>query len=219
MSAIEVKVPDIGDFKEVPVIELFVKPGDTVKADDSLVTLESDKATMDVPAPSAGVIQALKVKVGDKVSEGSVILTLETNGAGKPAPTASPPPPQPAPARASVDKSGTGDAAREGGAPTQKAASVPSPGGGVQEIKVPDIGDFKDVPVIEVFVKPGATVAVDDPLVTLESDKATMDVPSPVAGVVKDVNVKVGDKVSEGSVILTVESAAGQSAQTQSTVT
>jgi pyruvate dehydrogenase E2 component (dihydrolipoyllysine-residue acetyltransferase) len=219
MSAIEVKVPDIGDFKDVPVIELFVKPGDAVKADDSLVTLESDKATMDVPAPTAGVIQALKVKVGDKVSEGSVILTLETNGAGKPAPAASAPSPQPAPARASVDKSGSGEAARESGAPTQKAASAPSSGGGVQEIKVPDIGDFTDVPVIEVFVKPGATVAVDDPLVTLESDKATMDVPSPVAGVVKDVNVKVGDKVSEGSVILTVESAAGQSAQTQSTAT
>jgi pyruvate dehydrogenase E2 component (dihydrolipoamide acetyltransferase) len=221
MSAIEVKVPDIGDFKDVPVIELFVKPGDAVKADDSLVTLESDKATMDVPAPSAGVIQALKVKVGDKVSEGSVILTLETNGAGKPAPAASAaaPSPQPSPARDSVDKSGSGEAAGESGAPTQKAASAPSSAGGVQEIKVPDIGDFTDVPVIEVFVKPGATVAVDDPLVTLESDKATMDVPSPVAGVVKDVNVKVGDKVSEGSVILTVESAAGQSAQTQSTAT
>ena len=221
MSAIEVKVPDIGDFKDVPVIELFVKPGDAVKADDSLITLESDKATMDVPAPTAGVIQALKVKVGDKVSEGSVILTLETNGAGKPAPAASvaAPSPQPSPARGSVDKSGSGEAAGQGGAPTQKAASAPSSRGGVQEIKVPDIGDFKDVPVIEVFVKPGATVAVDDPLVTLESDKAAMDVPSPVAGVVKDINVKVGDKVSEGSVILTLESAAGQSTQMQATAT
>ena len=97
MSTIEVKVPDIGDFKDVPVIEVFVKPGDAVKAEDSLVTLESDKATMDVPAPAAGTVKDLKIKVGDKVSEGSVILTLEAAdaGAAKPAP---PPSPQPAPA-------------------------------------------------------------------------------------------------------------------------
>src|SRR3989442_1172394 len=94
MSTIEVKVPDIGDFKDVPVIEVFVKPGDAVKAEDSLVTLESDKATMDVPAPSAGTVKDLKVKVGDKVSEGSAILTLETaDGGGKAAPAASAPRP------------------------------------------------------------------------------------------------------------------------------
>src|SRR5258706_3582274 len=94
MSTIEVKVPDIGDFKDVPVIEVFVKPGDVMKAEDSLVTLESDKATMDVPAPAAGTVKDLKVKVGDKVSEGSVILTLEASGAGAaPAKPASPPPP------------------------------------------------------------------------------------------------------------------------------
>src|SRR5438067_2129431 len=90
MSTIEVKVPDIGDFKDVPVIEVFVKPGDTVKAEDSLITLESDKATMDVPSPTAGVVKDVKVKVGDKVSEGAAILTLETQESG----TA---PPQPAP--------------------------------------------------------------------------------------------------------------------------
>src|SRR5437879_7059825 len=94
MSTIEVKVPDIGDFKDVPVIEVFVKPGDAVKAEDSLVTLESDKATMDVPAPSAGTVKDLKVKVGDKVSEGSAILTLESaDGRGKAAPAASAPSP------------------------------------------------------------------------------------------------------------------------------
>jgi pyruvate dehydrogenase E2 component (dihydrolipoamide acetyltransferase) len=86
MSTIEVKVPDIGDFKDVPVIEVFVKPGDTVKAEDSLVTLESDKATMDVPAPAAGTVKELKVKVGDKVSEGSLILTLESLGRPRPLP-------------------------------------------------------------------------------------------------------------------------------------
>src|SRR2546427_12848453 len=90
MSTIEVKVPDIGDFKDVPVIEVFVKPGDAVKAEDSLVTLESDKATMDVPAPAAGTVKDLKVKVGDKVSEGSAILTLESadGGGAKAAPPA-----------------------------------------------------------------------------------------------------------------------------------
>ena len=182
MSMIDVKVPDIGDFKDVPVIEVFVKPGDTVKPDDSLITLESDKATMDVPSPSAGVVKDLKLRVGDKVSEGGLILTLETNGAGAA--------PQPSSARPA-------------------AAAAPTPiapkAGTAQEVKVPDIGDFKDVPVIEVFVKAGDTVKADDPLVTLESDKATMDVPSPSAGVVKDVKLKVGDKVSEGGVILVLE--------------
>jgi pyruvate dehydrogenase E2 component (dihydrolipoamide acetyltransferase) len=215
MSTIEVVVPDIGDFKDVPVIEVFVKPGDTVKAEDSLVTLESDKATMDVPAPSAGVIKELKVKVGDKVSEGRAILTLEsaemgTATAPKPA---SPPSPQPSPA------SGRGSAtpapvAAAGTQPSEPAPAKPAPPAasgpaGVIPVKVPDIGDFKDVPVIEVFVKPGDAVKAEDSLVTLESDKATMDVPAPSAGTVKELKVKVGEKVSEGSVILTLETAAG----------
>ena len=214
MSTIEVNVPDIGDFKDVPVIEVFVKPGDVVKAEDSLVTLESDKATMDVPAPAAGTVKELKVKVGDKVSEGTAILTLETAAAGaastKPAPapqaaaaapaaTASPPPgAAAAPAAATETK------------PKEPAAAAPAPSAaaaGVIPVKVPDIGDFKDVPVIEVFVKPGDAVKPEDPLVTLESDKATMDVPAPSAGVVKELKVKVGDKVSEGSVILLLEAA------------
>ena len=216
MSTIEVKVPDIGDFKDVPVIEVFVKPGDVVKAEDSLVTLESDKATMDVPAPAAGTVKELKVKVGDKVSEGSVILTLETAEAGSakaaPAATASPPP-----GAAAAPADATKPKAKE---PTA-AAPAPSAGAaGVIPVKVPDIGDFKDVPVIEVFVKPGDAVKPEDPLVTLESDKATMDVPAPSAGVVKELNVKVGDKVSEGSVILLLEAtgttqpAASESAKT-----
>ena len=198
MSTVEVKVPDIGDFKDVPVIEVFVKPGDNVKRDDSLITLESDKATMDVPSPSAGVVKDLKLRVGDKVSEGSVIATLEPDGAGAAA----------QPSRAPAAQAPTPSPAKP--APTPGAAQ-PAPtsakggGGGTQDVKVPDIGDFKDVPVIEVFVKPGDSVKADDPLVTLESDKATMDVPSPSAGVVKDVKPKVGEKVSEGSVILVLE--------------
>ena len=183
--ATEVKVPDIGDFKEVPVIEILVKAGDTVKAEDPLVTLESDKATMDVPAPVGGTVQALKVNVGDKVSEGSVILLLDGGAAGQ-APSST--------------------AAKSTVSPPPAATSAPA---GIAEVRVPDIGDFKDVPIIEVMVKPGDVVAPEDPLITLESDKATMDVPAPLGGIVRDLKVKVGDKVSEGSVVLTLASGAG----------
>jgi pyruvate dehydrogenase E2 component (dihydrolipoamide acetyltransferase) len=182
-AATEVKVPDIGDFKDVPVIEVLVKAGDAVNAEDPLVTLESDKATMDVPAPVGGTVKELKVKVGDKVSEGSLILLLDGGGTAAPATiaktTISPPP-----------------------APTSAPA-------GVAEVRVPDIGDFKDVPVIEVLVKPGDVVKAEDPLVTLESDKATMDVPAPLGGTVQELKVSVGDKVSEGTVVLTLASGAG----------
>ncbi|HKE42574.1 MAG TPA: biotin/lipoyl-containing protein, partial [Casimicrobiaceae bacterium] len=176
MSTIEVKVPDIGDFKDVPIIEVFVKPGDKVRAEDSLVTLESDKATMDVPSPAAGVVKDMKAKVGDKVSEGSLLLTIDSDGAGaSAAPKAAPPPSRPSAAPAPSPASGGTSAAPRAPAPSAGA-------GGSIEVKVPDIGDFKDVPIIEVFVKAGDTVKAEDPLVTLESDKATMDVPSPSPG-------------------------------------
>ena len=175
----QVTVPDIGDFRDVPVIEVLVKPGDRVEAEDALITLESDKATMDVPAPSGGTVKDLKVKVGDKVSEGTPILTLEATGADA-APAAAP--------KTSV---------------AAPPASAQSPAG-VADVRVPDIGEFSDVPVIEVLVKPGDVVNAEDPLVTLESDKATMDVPAPLSGTVRELRVKVGDKVSEGSVILTL---------------
>ena len=207
MSTIEVKVPDIGDFKDVPIIEVFVKPGDAVKPEDPLVTLESDKATMDVPSPSAGTVKALRVKVGDKVSEGSMLLTLDADGAGAakapPAPSASAPTSTPAPASPR---------------PEPQAARAPAGSAGAAqsiEVKVPDIGDFKDVPIIEVFVKAGDAVKAEDPLVTLESDKATMDVPSPSAGTVKVLKVKLGDKVSEGTAILVLESGAGAGGRAQ----
>jgi pyruvate dehydrogenase E2 component (dihydrolipoamide acetyltransferase) len=205
MSTIEVKVPDIGDFKDVPIIEVFVKPGDAVKAEDSLVTLESDKATMDVPAPSAGVVKELKVKQGDKVSQGNVLLTLESDG-GTGAKVA-----QPAPVERNAEPPKAPSPAPKKEASPAPTPAPPSPAGagGVTVVKVPDIGDFKDVPVIEVFVKPGDTLKAEDPLITLESDKATMDVPAPSAGVVKELKVKQGDKVSEGSPILTLETVAG----------
>ena len=198
MSTIEVKVPDIGDFTDVPVIEVFVKPGDAVKAEDSLVTLESDKATMDVPAPIAGVVKELKVKLGDKVSEGTVILTLDAAGAA--APTA-----KAAPAAAPT-------AAPTTAPPPAAASASVGAAAAVTAVKVPDIGDFKDVPIIEVFVKAGDVVKAEDSLVSLESEKATMDVPAPSAGVVKELKVKLGDKVSEGSVILLLEASGGAAA-------
>ena len=172
----EVAVPDIGDFQDVPIIEIAVKVGDRVKAEAPLITLESDKASMEVPSPSAGIVKSLAVQIGDRVRQGTPILSLELDGAG---PTAEPVKP----------------AVTAPPAPT----SAPS---GVAEVRVPDIGDFKDVPVIEVLVKPGDTVRPEQPLITLESDKASMEVPSPLGGTVADLKVKVGDRVSEGSVIL-----------------
>ncbi|HET7776272.1 MAG TPA: dihydrolipoyllysine-residue acetyltransferase, partial [Azospira sp.] len=202
-QTIEVKVPDIGDFKDVPVIEIFVKPGDTVKVEDPLVSLESDKATMDVPSSAAGVVKEVRVKLGDKVAEGSVVVILEAAAdAAAPAhqaAAAAPVAPAPAAAPAPV-----------AAAPAAPAATAAA--SGPVEVKVPDIGDFKDVPVIEVFVKVGDTVKLEDALVSLESDKATMDVPASAAGVVKEVRVKLGDKVSEGSVVVVLEGAAGAAA-------
>jgi len=176
----EVKVPDIGDFKDVPVIEVMVKAGDHVKPEDSLVSLESDKATMDVPAPVGGVVKEVKLKVGDKVSEGALIMLLDTTGTGATATAA---------------------------APKTSVAAPPAPTSapaGIADVRVPDIGDFKDVPVIEVHVKPSDTVKAEDSLITLESDKATMDVPAPLSGKVQEMRIKVGDKVSEGTLIMTL---------------
>jgi dihydrolipoamide dehydrogenase len=191
---LEVRVPDIGDFSDVPIIEVLVSPGDTVAEEDPLITLESDKATMDVPSPAAGTIGELKVSVGDTVSEGTVILTLE--GAGSDGATADGP-------KEHVEEDATPEPASD------EPASYGSEAGeySTVEVHVPDIGDFSDVPIIEVMVHPGDTVAEEDPLVTLESDKATMDVPSPAAGKVRELKVSVGDTVSEGTLILTLDGA------------
>ncbi len=200
-QVIEVKVPDIGDFKDLPVIDVLVKAGDKIDVEQALITLESDKATMDVPSPAAGIIKALSLKVGDEVSEGALILTLETaNGSGASANAAAP---APAPAAAP-------QAAAPAAAPAAAAApATPAASGGTSKIdvKVPDLGGYDDVPVIDVLVKVGDTVTAEQSLVTLESDKASMDVPSPAAGVVKELKVKVGDKVSEGTLIVVLEGA------------
>ncbi len=181
---IEIKVPDIGDYKDVPVIEVLVKAGDKVEKEQSIVVLESDKATMDVPSSHSGVVKEVKVKVGDSLSEGSIVITLE-EGAGVMAAPA-----QVAPASAPA---------------STPVASPASTGGAPIEIKVPDIGDYKDVPVIEVLVKAGDKVEKEQSIVVLESDKATMDVPSSHSGVVREVKVKVGDNLSEGSVVVILE--------------
>ncbi|MDB0571631.1 dihydrolipoyllysine-residue acetyltransferase [Ralstonia solanacearum] len=199
-QVVEIKVPDIGDYKDVPVIEVHVKAGDPVNAEDSLVTLESDKATMDVPSPKSGIVKELKIKVGDAVSEGTLVLLLEEQGAAAaPAPQAAPAPAAAAPAPAVQ-------------APAPAPAAQPAAGGGTIDVKVPDIGDYKDVPVIEINVKVGDKVEAEQSLITLESDKATMDVPSPAAGTVKDIRVKVGDAVSEGTLIVVLEGAGAAAA-------
>ncbi len=179
----DIRIPDIGDFSGVPVIEVHVAAGDTVAAEDPLVTLESDKATMDIPAPAAGTVSEVLLRVGDRVSAGDLVLRLEGSAS------------EAVPGREYV----TEEAEPEPAEP----AGYGSPSGvyEVIEVAVPDLGDFADVPVIEVHVAPGDAVAVEDPLITLESDKATMDIPAPVAGTVTGVRVSVGDRVSAGHLI------------------
>jgi pyruvate dehydrogenase E2 component (dihydrolipoamide acetyltransferase) len=191
MATVEVKVPDIGDFKDVEVIEVLVKPGDTIKSEQSLVTVESDKASMEIPSSHAGVVKELKIKLGDKVNEGSLLLTLE-EGDAAPADAG-------APAKATEsDKPKRSDKADE-------PAPAPKARGGTVEIVVPDIGDFDEVAVIELLAKPGDTLKLEQSLITVESDKASMEIPSSHAGVLKELKVKLGDKVSKGTLIAVVE--------------
>lgn len=189
---IELKVPDIGGHNNVDVIEVFVQVGQTLAVDDSLITLETDKATMEVPAESAGVVKEVRVAVGGKVSEGDVIALVEVGA------TAAAPKPEATPVAATP-------VAAPVAAP---AAPVASTGSQRSEIRIPDIGGHHNVDVIEVAVKVGDEVKQDDSLITLETDKATMEVPATAAGKVVAVQVKVGDKVNEGDVIVVVESAA-----------
>jgi len=196
MANMEIQVPDIGDFDEVTVIELMVKVGDTVKADQSLITVESDKASMEIPSSHAGVVKEIKVKLGDKVKQGSIVLVLDAAGAASAANHAAAPA---APAQA---------------APVSVAAapapSVAAPvATGPVQVFVPDIGDFKDVIVIEVMVKPGDTIKLEQSLVTVESDKASMEIPSSHAGVLKELKVKMGDKVNIGDLLAVLDGAAG----------
>lgn len=185
-----IRVPDIGS-GEGEVIELFVKVGDRIEADQSILTLESDKASMEVPAPKAGVIKSLKVKLGDRLKEGDELLELEVEGAAQAAPA-----PAAAPAKAEEKPAAAPAAAAPAAAPA--AASV-------QQVHVPDIGSSGKAQIIEIQVKVGDTVEADQSLITLESDKASMEIPSPAAGVVKAISVKLNDEVGTGDLILDLE--------------
>ncbi|WP_248743118.1 MULTISPECIES: dihydrolipoyllysine-residue acetyltransferase [unclassified Pseudomonas] len=186
-----IRVPDIGS-GEGEVIELFVKVGDRIEADQSILTLESDKASMEVPAPKAGVIKSLKVKLGDRLKEGDELLELEVEGAAQAAP---------APAAAPAAKAEAAPAA----APAAAAPAAAPAAASVQQVHVPDIGSSGKAQIIEIQVKVGDKVEADQSLITLESDKASMEIPSPAAGVVKAISVKLNDEVGTGDLILDLE--------------
>jgi pyruvate dehydrogenase E2 component (dihydrolipoamide acetyltransferase) len=215
MAMVEIQVPDIGDFDEVSVIELLVKVGDTVKAEQSLITVESDKASMEIPSASTGVVKELRVKLGDKVKQGSVVLVLEAADVSLPPPLEEGRAGAAPPAAASPQMSTSAPAAASSPASVPLPQPSPSGGGsktGVIEVRVPDIGDFKDVAVIEVMVKAGDTIKAEQSLVTVESDKASMEIPSSAAGVLKELKVKVGDKLNIGDLLAVLEGAVSSSA-------
>lgn len=187
-NSIDIVVPDLGDFENVEIIEVLVAPGDAVAREDGLITLETDKASFDVPSPESGVIESLTVSTGDSVSAGDVIgkLVVQVSDTVVITPALAAPP--------------TGDTTVMSSAAGEKPRS-----GGKQTLVVPDLGDFEDVEVIELHIAPGDIVAVEDPLVTLETDKAAMDVPAVVAGTIESVLIKVGEKISAGASIATID--------------
>ena len=197
MTLMEIHVPDIGDFDEVTVIELLVKPGDSVKSEQSLITVESDKASMEIPSSHAGVVREVTVRLGEKVKQGSLVALLEVD--------------------ASAQAELSGSAAVSAPFATQTPAPVASVAGALDtavaapltavQLRVPDIGDFKDVTVIEVMVRPGDAVKLEQSLITVESDKASMEIPSSAAGTVRELYVKLGDKVNIGDLLALLEPA------------
>ncbi|MGA8203313.1 MAG: dihydrolipoyllysine-residue acetyltransferase, partial [Woeseiaceae bacterium] len=195
-AVIDIKVPDLGDFQDVEVIEVLVAAGDSVERETGLVTLETDKAAMDVPSPENGVVESLDVKVGDKLNSGDVIgkLRVEVSDTVVIAPAIRHEPSGETTVLASPAKKGGED----------------SRSGGVQTLVVPDLGDFSDVEIIEVHIANGDDVEVDDPLLTLETDKAAMDVPAVVGGRIESVLVRVGDKVSAGDSLAIIQARASR---------
>jgi pyruvate dehydrogenase E2 component (dihydrolipoamide acetyltransferase) len=199
MALVDIQVPDIGDFDEVTVIELLVKPGDSVKAEQSLITVESDKASMEIPSSHAGVVKEVKVKLDDKVKQGSVVLTLEVAGAAQSESNQAAAPA--AHAQGAIKTEAVASAAPA--APTAAPAAT-----GAVKVHVPDIGDFKDVSVIEVLVKVGDRIKAEQSLITVESDKASMEIPSSSAGMLKELKVKLGDVVNIGDLLAILEGSA-----------
>jgi pyruvate dehydrogenase E2 component (dihydrolipoamide acetyltransferase) len=195
---ITIRVPDLGDFHDVEVIEVLVQAGDAIALEQPLITLETDKATLDVPASAAGRLISLAVKKGDRVSKGDAIAEVESA-----APTAA--------------KAEAPAAAAPPSAPAPSTPAPPAANGTALDVRVPDLGDFKDVEVIEVLVKPGDTVALESPLVTLETEKATMDVPSSAAGRIAKLHVAKGSRVNAGDRIATLEGATPAAASPEAT--
>lgn len=191
-NSIDIVVPDLGDFENVEIIEVLVAPGDSVAREDGLLTLETDKASFDVPAPESGVIEKLTVGIGDTVSTGDVIGRMAVEVSDSVVTT---------PAQAAEPTGETTMAVPAG--ERRKSA-------GKQTLTVPDLGDFDEVEVIEVHIAAGDTVAVEDPLVTLETDKASMDVPAVVAGTIESVLIKVGEKISAGASLAIIDAVADQ---------
>ncbi len=196
-----IRVPDIGG-GEGEVIELMVKVGDRIEADQSVLTLESDKASMEIPAPKGGVVKSLKVKLGDRLKEGDELFELEAEGAAQ-APAA------PAAAPAEAPKVA---APAPASAPAPAPAPVAQASSSVQDVHVPDIGSDSKAKVIEILIKVGDSVEADQSLITLESDKASMEIPSPAAGVVESISVKLEDEVGTGDFILKLKVAGAAAA-------
>ena len=184
-----IELPDIGDFDEVEVIEILVSVGDTIEADDSIITLESDKASMEIPSPNAGVVKEIHINLGDKISQGDSIISLETSE--------------------SSSDSSANDSVNEQ-TPTEVESNI-------VPVVVPDIGDFDEVEIIEILVNVGDQIAEEDSIITLESDKASMEIPSPTSGTVTNIKVSLGDKVGLGDLILELESRTQTPPQADST--
>ena len=177
MAKTAISVPDIGDFDAIEIIEVAVAVGDTIEKEQTLITLESDKATMDIPSPEAGIVKEIKVAEGDSVSTGSLIMIFEAEGAADAAPA---PAAEAAPA----------------------AAPAPAAAAELKEVHVPDIGG-DEVEVTEIMVAVGDSIEEEQSLLTVEGDKASMEVPAPFAGTLKEIKVAAGDKVTTGSLIMT----------------
>ncbi|WP_367605650.1 dihydrolipoyllysine-residue acetyltransferase [Legionella sp. W05-934-2] len=204
----KIKIPDIGGAEGVDVIEVLVKEGDSISQDTSLITLESDKASMEIPAPVAGIVKKLMVKIGDKVSEGDDILVIETEAGSNEVKKES------SQNQSEPEVQGNKERVTE---PSSNATSTAPMSESIESIKIPDIGGAADVDVIDIMVKEGDMVEVEQSLLTLEGDKATMDIPCPKAGKVKSIHLKIGDKVSQNDPILELLVAShGESTVTQS---
>jgi len=209
----EVLLPDIGDFKDVEVIEILVQPGDKVAAEDPLITLESDKASIEIPAPGAGIVQEIKIALGDRLSQGDLILTLQSVAAEA---TDADPAVAPAPPNSQADATVATqpEPSESAEQPTADDPPVAAASAGdlaepvLQEILLPDIGDFKDVEIIELLVSEGDQIEAEQSLLSLESDKATIEIPAPFGGVLKSLLVKVGDLVNQGDLIARIETLA-----------